>query len=104
MRKPARIISLALLAIAATILILRERQVTISAADSESITWGAVEPTWSPDGKQIAFSLFGSIWRVPAEGGDYGGDLVAGHRADAHTDETEENRHGETPQQREPHS
>jgi len=41
-----------------------------SAADTEALTWGAADPTWSPDGTQLAFSLFGSIWRVPVEGGD----------------------------------
>ena len=34
------------------------------------ITWGATDPTWSPDGKRLGFSLFGSIWEVPAEGGE----------------------------------
>lgn len=28
------------------------------------------EPEWSPDGSSIAFVARGSIWRVPAEGGD----------------------------------
>ena len=35
----------------------------------ESLPWGATEPTWSPDGEAIAFSLFGSIWTVPVSGG-----------------------------------
>ncbi|MGH8245567.1 MAG: TolB family protein, partial [Gammaproteobacteria bacterium] len=30
---------------------------------------GAVDPTWSPDGSRLAFSLFGSIWQAPAGGG-----------------------------------
>jgi TolB protein len=39
------------------------------AADSERETWGASDPTWSPDGGSLAFSLFGSIWHVAADGG-----------------------------------
>ena len=38
-------------------------------ATAESLPWGATEPTWSPDGERLAFSLFGSIWSVPAQGG-----------------------------------
>jgi Tol biopolymer transport system component len=41
-----------------------------SAADSEELTWGAMDPTWSPDGSELAFSLFASIWRVPVAGGE----------------------------------
>src|SRR5215471_18618955 len=47
----------------------RERQVAL-AAQSDTTTWGAVEPAWSPDGKTLAFSLFGSIWQVDAAGGE----------------------------------
>jgi TolB protein len=46
------------------------RQRSVSAADDDKSTWGAIDPAWSPDGKWLAFSLFGSIWRVPVEGGD----------------------------------
>ncbi len=35
----------------------------------ESLPWGATDPTWSPDGERLAFSLFGSIWTVPTGGG-----------------------------------
>ena len=34
------------------------------------VTTGPAEPVWSPDGKWIAFSMRGDIWKVPAEGGD----------------------------------
>ncbi len=40
-----------------------------SAADSDSTAFGATEPTWSPDGERLAFSLFGSIWTSDASGG-----------------------------------
>jgi len=61
--------SLTLIAFTAA-LMLRDRLPTISAADSESITWGADHPSWSPNASQLAFSLFGSIWEVPANGGE----------------------------------
>lgn len=34
------------------------------------ITTGPAEPAWSPDGRWIAFSMQGDIWKVPAAGGD----------------------------------
>ncbi|MCP5110772.1 MAG: hypothetical protein GY953_08060, partial [bacterium] len=48
---------------------MRERTLSTQAADGETITWGATDPTWSPDGARLAFSLFGSIWEVAREGG-----------------------------------
>jgi TolB protein len=35
-----------------------------------SYAMGASDPSWSPNGEEIAFSLFGSIWRMPAGGGE----------------------------------
>jgi TolB protein len=34
------------------------------------VTTGPAEPTWSPDGAWIAFSMHGDIWKVPAAGGE----------------------------------
>ena len=34
------------------------------------LTTGPSEPAWSPDGKWIAFSMQGDIWKIPAEGGE----------------------------------
>jgi Tol biopolymer transport system component len=39
------------------------------AAEGDEITRGATDPTWSPDGAELAFSLYGAIWRAPAGGG-----------------------------------
>ncbi len=58
------------LAVLAALFVARDRLEVTSAADSESITWGAIDPTWSPDGKRLGFSLFGSIWEVSAQGGE----------------------------------
>jgi len=35
-----------------------------------SVTRGPWSPTWSPDGHEIAISMHGSIWKVPAGGGE----------------------------------
>src|SRR6185369_4483901 len=51
-------------------LLIRDRLMPTFAADSEAITWGATDPTWSPDGARLGFSLFGSIWQVSADGGE----------------------------------
>ena len=62
-------IALVLILAVAAAAIWREHLVAL-AAPNDTTTWGAIEPAWSPDGKTLAFSLYGSIWQVDADGGE----------------------------------
>ncbi|MGH9675287.1 MAG: TolB family protein, partial [Bryobacteraceae bacterium] len=64
-----RVLSAAtLIALAGAVVV---REITrVRAADADVTTWGAADPTWSPDGLRLAFALFGGIWVVPVQGGE----------------------------------
>jgi Tol biopolymer transport system component len=65
--KRAHILALALCAV--LILVTTHNRGT-NAGPRDTTTWGAADPTWSPDGTRLGFTLFGSIWQVPAAGGE----------------------------------
>jgi TolB protein len=64
----ARLVSIIILVCLGAAVIWRDK--ITSAAETDPTPWGASDPTWSPDGKRLAFSLFGSIWTVDAMGGE----------------------------------
>jgi len=69
MNPSAKRFSVILLVMLACALQWRDRLSKTTASDTDTATWGATDPTWSPDGTKLAFSLFGSIWQVRSEGG-----------------------------------
>src|SRR5215813_679544 len=69
MRLKPRALTVLSLILLAGLMFWRQTKPT-SAAESDSTTWGATDPTWSPEGARLGFSLFGSIWEVPSSGGE----------------------------------
>lgn len=67
MKRGPRAAATAILLAACAAALLWLRGGAVSAA--EEVTWGASDPAWSPDGRRLAISLFGSVWTIPAEGG-----------------------------------
>ncbi len=68
MRPKASVVLFTVLAAAGALTHLRMR--SAAAPDAPASAWGATDPTWSPDGRRLAFTLFGSIWQVAVDGGE----------------------------------
>ncbi|MEZ5403391.1 MAG: CehA/McbA family metallohydrolase [Bryobacteraceae bacterium] len=65
----ARALTLGMAAAMLVAVVARDHRAS-QAAQRDTTTWGAAEPSWSPDGRRLAFTLFGSIWTVAADGGE----------------------------------
>lgn len=49
---------------------LNNNQIRIEGHLMPAVSTGPLDPAWSPDGRWIAFSAKGDIWKVPAAGGE----------------------------------
>src|SRR3954469_17062524 len=70
------VVALASLAVLLTVAAAMARPNRYGHSDGEerhmfpAVSTGPLDPAWSPDGRWIAFSMRGDIWKVPAEGGE----------------------------------